>query len=74
MVTTIQLRENTKEWLDSLKESERQTYEDVIINLMKLAEISTRKNREILAEGYKEMAKETAETNSEWQAADAGWD
>ena len=43
MVTTIQIDENVKKALDRLKEN-KETYEEIIINLMKIAEKCKRDN------------------------------
>jgi len=37
MVTTIQMHESSKKKLDALKDSKRQTYEEVIQNLIEMA-------------------------------------
>ena len=58
MVTTIQLNENVKKALDRIK-SNKETYEDVIVNLMQIVEESKRKQEQLLIEGYKEMAEES---------------
>jgi uncharacterized protein YigA (DUF484 family) len=71
MITTIQLNENIKNQLERLKESRNQTYEEVILNLMKLAEQNKRKQKELLIEGYKETAKESLRICKEWEAVDA---
>ena len=73
MVTTIQLKENVKTNLDKLKTS-KETYEDVIVNLMKLAEEHKRKQKELLIAGYKEMAEVNLAITKEWEAIDDGWD
>ncbi len=66
MVTTIQLNENVKRELDRLK-SAKETYEQVILGLMKTAEESKRKQEELLIEGYKEMAEESLKIAKEWE-------
>ncbi len=67
MVTTIQLNEQVKNFLDKLKESKKQTYEDVIVNLIKLSEIQKRKQKELLIEECKEMAEENLRIAREWE-------
>ena len=59
MITTIQLRENVKNELDKLK-TNKETYEEVILYLMKTLEQNKRQKKELLIEGCKEMAKESA--------------
>ncbi len=66
MITTIQLNENVKNALDRLK-SNKETYEEVIINLMRLAEKNKREQEELLIEGYKEMAEESLKIAKEWE-------
>lgn len=67
MVTTIQLDESTKKALIRLRDSNKQTYEDVIINLIKLAEIQRRKREDLLIEECKEMAEENLKIAKEWE-------
>jgi len=74
MVTTIQLRENVKDELDRLKESDKETYEEVILNLMSLVEKYRRGQRALLIEGYKEMAEENLVVNKEWSHTDKDWE
>ena len=66
MVTTIQLNENVKKELDRLK-SAKETYEQVILELMKTAEESKRKQESLLIEGYKEMAEDSLRIAKEWE-------
>jgi len=73
MVTTIQIHEKVKEELDFLKK-ERESYEDVIENLINLNEIKKRKNKELLIEGYEEMSKDSLKTTKEWEKTDLDWD
>jgi len=73
MVTTIQLNENVKSALDKLK-SNKETYEEVILNLMKIAEKCQRKQEQLLIEGYKEMAEESLRIVKEWESTDATLD
>lgn len=73
MVTTIQLNEDVKKELDRLK-SAKETYEEVILNLMKIVEQYRRKQKELLIEGYKEMAKESLEICKEWKHVDSELD
>jgi predicted CopG family antitoxin len=67
MITTIQLNENVKNALDTLKKN-KETYEDVILNLMKTVEIYRRKQKELLIEGCKEMAEESLKITKEFEA------
>jgi predicted CopG family antitoxin len=67
MVTTIQLNENVKEELDRLK-STKKTYEEVIIELVKIAEQCKRKQERLLIEGCKAMAEENLKITREFEA------
>ena len=66
MVTTIQLNENVKKALDRMK-SDKETYEEVIVNLMKSAEERKVKQEQFLIEGCKEMAEDTLKITKEWE-------
>ena len=66
MITTIQLNENVKIALDRIK-TNRETYEEVIVNLLKIAELQKRKQESLLIEGYKEMAEESLRIAKEWE-------
>lgn len=70
MITTIQLNENVKKSLDRLK-TNKETYEEVILNLMKMAEKNKKEQEELLIEGCKEMAEDMIRINKEWEAVDA---
>ncbi len=70
MATTIQLNEDVKNALDRMK-SNKETYEQVILNLMKIAEKCKREQEQLLIEGYKEMAEESLRITKEWEATDA---
>ena len=67
MVTTIQLNENVKKALDRMK-SNKETYEDIILSLMKIAEKCKREQEELLIEGCKEMTEESLKVTKEFEA------
>ncbi|MEK6933727.1 MAG: hypothetical protein AABW75_02505 [Nanoarchaeota archaeon] len=67
MITTIQLNENVKNALDRMK-SNKETYEQVILNLMKIAEKCQREQQQLLIEGCKVMAKESLKITKEFEA------
>ena len=67
MVTTIQLNETVKASLDKMK-SDKETYEQVIVNLMKIAEKCKREQEQLLIEGCKEMAEESLKITKEFEA------
>ncbi len=66
MVTTIQLNENVKHALDRLK-SNKETYEEVILNLMKSVQGQKRNQEELLIEGCKEMYVDMLKMAKEWE-------
>jgi len=66
MVTTIQLNENVKKSLDKLK-TNKETYEEVILNLMNLAEKNKKEQEKLLIEGCKEMTGESLKIAKEWE-------
>jgi predicted CopG family antitoxin len=66
MVTTIQLNENVKNALDRMKNN-KETYEEVILNLMKIAEKCKREQEQLLIEGCKEMYDAMLKTSKEWE-------
>ena len=68
MITTIQLNERTKDSLAKLRISKKQTYEDVIVGLIKLFEMQKRKQEELMIEGCKEMAEESLKITKEFEA------
>ncbi len=67
MITTIQLNENVKNALDKMK-TNKETYEEVILDLMKIAEKNRREQKQLLIEGCKEMAKENLKIAKEFEA------
>lgn len=66
MVTTIQLNENVKNALDRMK-TNKETYEEVILNLMKIAEQHKREQEHLLIEGCKEMYNDMLKMTKNWE-------
>lgn len=66
MVTTIQLNENVKKALDRIK-SNKETYEQTILNLMKIAEKHKSEQEQLLIEGCKEMYDDMLKIAREWE-------
>jgi hypothetical protein len=66
MVTTIQLNENVKRALDRMK-SNKETYEDIIVALMKCAEKNKKEQEQLLIEECKVMADENLKIVKEWE-------
>ncbi len=67
MVTTIQLNESVKSELDKLRLN-KETYEQIILNLMEIAQKCQRNQEELLIEGCKVMAKENLKITKEFEA------
>jgi predicted CopG family antitoxin len=67
MITTIQINESVKNELDKLK-SDKETYEQVILELMNIAEKCKREQEDLLIEGCKEMAGENLKITKEFEA------
>ena len=67
MVTTIQLNDGVKNALDRLK-TNKETYEQVILNLMKIAEKCKREQEQLLIEGCKAMAEESLRITKEFES------
>ena len=65
-ITTIQIRENVKNQLDKMKAG-RESYEEVILNLMKQAEQCKRSQEKLLIEGCKVMAGESLKITKEFE-------
>ena len=67
MVTTIQVNEDLKKVLNRLK-GKKETYESVIINLVKFFEEQKRKKEEFLIEGAKATAGESLEITKKFES------
>jgi hypothetical protein len=73
-ITTIQLGENVKRELERMKESSSETYEEVILALIKTAEEMKRNQTGLLIEGYKEMASESLKITKEFEKIEEDFD
>jgi len=73
-ISSIQIRENVKRALERLKEKPNESYEEVIIKILRDNEMKKRKQRELLIESYKEMAEESLRITREWEDTDATLD
>ena len=67
MVTTIQLNESVRDSLNKFKNTKKQTYEEVILNLIKLAESQKRNQEQLMIEGCKEMAEDSLKISKKWE-------
>ena len=74
MITTIQIQDSVKLHLEKLKESPKETYEDVIVKLVSLAEKQKKKQRDLMIEGCKEMAKDSLQELKDWKYTEKDWD
>ncbi|MEK6861199.1 MAG: antitoxin VapB family protein [Nanoarchaeota archaeon] len=74
MITSIQIHEEIKRELDTLKESNKESYEDIIKRLIESVEKQKRIRTELLIEGYKEMARESLDITKEWAVTETNWD
>lgn len=66
MVTTIQLDEKVKLILDRMKKG-KQTYEQVILDLINFMRHEKRRQEELMIEGCKEMAEENLKITKEFE-------
>jgi len=73
MVTTIQLNNSVKNLLDNMKTG-KETYEDVILRIVKQVEETKRKRKNLLLEGYQEMADENLKIAKEFESFDNKWE
>ena len=73
MITTIQLNDNVKNALDGLK-SGKETYEEVIVKMMKQIEEQKRKHVDSMIEGAKETAEESLKITKEFESIDEDFD
>ncbi len=73
MVTTIQLNENVKKELNKLK-TNKETYEQIIINLMRQVDEQKRKHIALMIEGAKETAEESLKITKEFEAIEEDFD
>ncbi len=74
MITTIQVHEEVKKELENLKESNKESYEDVILRLVYEAEKKKRYDKKLMIEGCKAMAKDSLKIVKEWEPTELGWD
>lgn len=70
MITTIQLDDSVKRELDRVREN-KETYEQIIVALLRFADEQKRKQEELLIEGCKVMAEENLKILEEFKYADA---
>ncbi len=74
MVTTIQINENVKKSLEKMKETGKETYEEIIVKMMKQIEEQKRRNIDLMIEGAKETAEESLRITKEFEIIDEDFD
>lgn len=70
MITSIQIRQNVKNELKRLKEKNNESYEDIIVKLIRLSEQQKRKKEDLMIEGCKIMAEDSLRLTKEWESTD----
>ncbi len=73
-ITTIQLHERVKHVLDRLKGTGKESYEDVILDLIRRVEMQKRIKTELLIEGYKDMGAESRKIAKLWEKTERDWE
>jgi len=68
MITTIQIDDAVKKALERMKESSKESYEDVVVKLISEKELAWRRQEELLIEGCMEMAEENLKITREFEA------
>ncbi|MDA3836179.1 MAG: hypothetical protein PF542_01015 [Nanoarchaeota archaeon] len=74
MISTIQLSHKVKETLATYRKSPRESYEDIIVNLISEIEKKKMADEALLIEGYKEMAEFDLELCKEFEAIEEDFD
>ncbi len=74
MITTIQLDEKVKKSLDRMKGMGKETYEEVIVEMMRALEEQKRRKNELMIEGYQEIAEENLKITREFEAIEENFD
>ncbi len=74
MITTIQLDEKVKKSLDRMKGTGKETYEEVIVEMMRALEEQKKRKNELMIEGYQEMAEENLKITREFKAIEEDFD
>ena len=74
MVTTIQVSDKLKNTLSLMKESSSQSYEQVILQIIRTLEEQKRKHVDLMIEGAKETAEESLKITREFEAIEEDFD
>jgi predicted CopG family antitoxin len=67
MVKTIHLNENVKGALSRMKQSPKESFEDVLVRLIKLSQQSRKEKDNLLIEDFKEIADENLKLTKEFE-------
>ena len=67
-ISSIQIRSSVKNTLDRYKERNNESYEEVIVKMIRTIEEKRRKQEDFLIEGCKEMAEESLKITKEFEA------
>ena len=73
-ISTIQVRENVKRALARYKERDNESYEEILIKLMKKLEQKKKNQEELLKEGAIAMAEDSLRIVKEMEGADNDFD
>jgi len=68
MITTIQINHDVKNALSRMKSTGKETYEEVILQMIRIIEKQKREQEELMIEGCKEMAEESLKIAKEFEA------
>mgnify|MGYP001574915264 CR=1 FL=1 len=74
MISSIQLRNDVKLQLASFKERDNESFEEVIVRMIKQVERQKREQKALLIEGYKEMAEEGLRIQKEFDTIEEDLD
>jgi len=74
MVTTIQINHDVKDALNRMKATGKETYEQVILQMIRIIEKQKREQEGLMIEGCKEMFEDMIKINKEWESVDAELD
>jgi predicted CopG family antitoxin len=76
MITTIQLHADVKEALNRMKKTPRESYEDIIVRMMKMINKNKKEHEKLMKEGCIVMAEESKKLAEEWMevSTSADWE
>lgn len=71
MITTIQIDSGVKNELNRFKRTGKESYEQIILEMIREINTQKRRQKELLIEGCKEMAEDSLRICEEFKYADA---